>query len=53
MWFSLSAAQGEQRAVKALAMAETEDDPSSDKRSAEARTRLEAGYATGRTRQRS
>src|SRR6266436_4875191 len=41
MWFSLSAAQGEQRAVKTLEMAERRM-TSSDKRSAEARTRLEA-----------
>ena len=45
MWFSLSAAQGEQRAVKALAMAEQRMTPARIKRSAEARTRLEAGYA--------
>jgi TPR repeat protein len=45
MWFSLSAAQGEQRAVKTEEIGRTEDAPRSDKRSAEARTRLEAGYA--------
>jgi uncharacterized protein len=45
MWFSLSAAQGEQRAVKILEMAVRRMTPSSDKRSAEARTRLEASYA--------
>jgi TPR repeat protein len=43
MWFSLAAAQGEQRADSRNGR--TEDDPSSDKRSAEARTRLEASYA--------
>jgi uncharacterized protein len=45
MWFILSAAQGEQGAVKTLEMAERRITPSSDKRSAKARTRLETSYA--------
>ena len=45
MWFSLSAAQGEQKAVKGLEMAERRMTPAQIARSAEARARLEVGYA--------
>jgi hypothetical protein len=44
MWISLSAAQGE-KSCQDSRNGRAEDDPSSDKRSAEARTRLEASYA--------
>jgi hypothetical protein len=43
MWFSLSAAQGEQRAVKTLSMAERKMTPAQIAEG-QARTRLEAGY---------
>src|SRR5258705_7132635 len=40
MWFSLSAAQGEQTSGQDSRHGRAEDDPSSDSRSAETRTRL-------------